>query len=97
MAKTENLKFINRNYRRTKCDRKNVQADLMKLYMNLTHQMFHISFRLVFICIFAVIKPQKITYCKHTAAVHVEIPKSAVFELRYFCRLCSNFAAKAIV
>ncbi len=97
MAKTENLKFINRDYRQTECDRKNVQGDLIKLYMNLTHQTIYISFRLDFICIFAARKPQKIAFCKHTAAVHVEIPKSPVFKLRYFSRLCSNFAAKAIV
>ncbi len=43
MAKTENLKFINRDYLQTECDRKNVQADLIKLYMNITHQTNHQS------------------------------------------------------
>ena len=36
---------------------KNLQADLIKLYMNLPHQMIYISFRLDLMIIFAVRKP----------------------------------------
>ncbi len=44
--------------------------------MTLTHHTIYISFRLDFICIFAVRKPQKIAYCKRMAAVDVEIPQN---------------------
>ena len=61
MAKIENLYFTNSDYRETECHRKNVETDLMKLYMNLTHLTIYISFRLDLMCysIFAVTKPQK--------------------------------------
>ena len=44
MAKTENLQFTNSDYRETGCHRKNVQADLIKPYTNVTHLTIYISF-----------------------------------------------------